>query len=109
MKWPPSAMLVVSKAKKDNVNIKHTNLHPDIVFYSGFNPPIVPIVFRSLNYFLIKTLLKIYFLSFSLHCMHKLSTDLHASDEYSIPKLQGIHVAIYVYFHFHFNARTQFL
>lgn len=46
-------MLVVSKAKKDNVNIKHTNLHPDIVFYPGFNPPIVSIVFRSLNYFLI--------------------------------------------------------
>lgn len=28
--------------------------------------------------------------------MHKLSTDLHASDDYNIPKLQGIHVAIYV-------------
>lgn len=53
LSWCEVAMLVVSKAKKDNINIKHTNLHPDIVFYSGFNPPIVSIVFRSLNYFLI--------------------------------------------------------
>lgn len=63
-------MLVVSKAKKDNVNIKHTNLHPDIVFYSGFNPPIVSIVFRSLNYFLIMQNIALNLLSVFFFALH---------------------------------------